>query len=165
MRLLMFLAERPGEIVKLDDLLDGVWGKAVVTQHSVYEAVAALRHALGDAADHPEYIATLPRRGYRLIAAVVPPSAPAEDDVIDVSSTAAATLAPEPLATVTRTRGTRKAWLGIAVALAAIVMVAWLSRTLWISPERGAVDKSIAVLPFVDLSEKKDQEYLADGLA
>jgi DNA-binding winged helix-turn-helix (wHTH) protein len=63
MRLLMFLAERAGEIVGVTELLDGVWGKAVVTPHSVYEAVAALRQALGDSPDKPDYIVTLPRRG------------------------------------------------------------------------------------------------------
>jgi len=76
MRLLMFLAERAGEIVGVTELLDGVWGKAVVTPHSVYEAVAALRQALGDSPDKPEYIVTLPRRGYRLIAPVVSPRPP-----------------------------------------------------------------------------------------
>src|ERR1700722_20921928 len=70
MRLLMFLAERPGQVVALGELLDGVWGKSVVTPHSVYEAVAALRQALEDPSDKLEYIVTLPRRGYRLIAPV-----------------------------------------------------------------------------------------------
>jgi DNA-binding winged helix-turn-helix (wHTH) protein len=76
MRLLMFLAERPGQVAGITELLDGVWGKAVVTPNSVYEAVAALRQALGDSSDKPVYIATLPRRGYRLVAAVerVPPA-------------------------------------------------------------------------------------------
>src|SRR3984957_7413570 len=70
MRLLMFLAERPGQVVALGDLLDGVWSKAVVTPPSVYEAIAALRQALEDPSETPEYIVTLPRRGYRLIAQV-----------------------------------------------------------------------------------------------
>ena len=76
MRLLMFLAERPGQVVALRELLHGVWGNAVVTPHSVYEAIAALRQALEDSSDTPECIVTLPRRGYRLIAPVEPPSAP-----------------------------------------------------------------------------------------
>ena len=72
MRLLMFLAERPGQVVAVPELLDGVWGKAVVTPHSVYEAVAALRQALEDHSENAAYIVTLPRRGYRLIAPVEP---------------------------------------------------------------------------------------------
>jgi DNA-binding winged helix-turn-helix (wHTH) protein len=70
MRLLMFLAERPGQVVSIAELLDGVWGKAVVTPHSVYEAIAELRQSLGDTSGKPVYVATLPRRGYRLVAAV-----------------------------------------------------------------------------------------------
>lgn len=73
MRLLMFLAERPSQVVAVRELLDGVWGNAVVTPHSVYEAIAALRQALADSADTSEYIVTLPRRGYRLVAPVEPP--------------------------------------------------------------------------------------------
>ena len=66
MRLLMFLAERPSQVVAVRELLDGVWGNAVVTPHSVTKAIAALRQALADSADTSEYIVTLPRRGYRL---------------------------------------------------------------------------------------------------
>jgi TolB-like protein/DNA-binding winged helix-turn-helix (wHTH) protein len=165
MRLLMFLAERPGEIVTLADLLNGVWGKAVVTQHSVYEAVAALRHALGDAADHPEYIATLPRRGYRLIAAVVPPSVPAEPDASDATLATIVTSGDDPLDTVRGARLVPVALLSLALVLTAVVGVTWFSHTPPASQERASIEKSIAVLPFVDFSEKKDQEYLADGLA
>jgi TolB-like protein/DNA-binding winged helix-turn-helix (wHTH) protein/Tfp pilus assembly protein PilF len=72
MRLLMFMAARPGQVVRIAELLDGVWQETAVTPHSVYEAVAALRNALGDPPDRPAYLVTLPRRGYRLIAPVVP---------------------------------------------------------------------------------------------
>lgn len=70
MRLLLFLAERPGQVVGVAEVLDGVWGKAVVTPQSVYEAVATLRHALEDHPGKPTYVVTIPRHGYRLIASV-----------------------------------------------------------------------------------------------
>jgi DNA-binding winged helix-turn-helix (wHTH) protein len=70
MRLLLFVAECPGEVVSVSELLQGVWSDVVVTPDSVYEAIAALRHAFGDHAKSPAYIVTLPRRGYRLIAPV-----------------------------------------------------------------------------------------------
>jgi len=162
MRLLMFLAERPGQIVGVADLLDGVWAKAVVTPHSVYEAVAALRQALGDSSDRPEYIATLPRRGYRLIAPVTPPP-PLSEPPVSEAIPAVDSASPTQSTSALRRRRIPWVWLGAALGLAAILTMAWFVRT----STRGAIsaDKSIAVLPFVDLSEKKDQEYLADGLA
>ena len=164
MRLLMFLAERAGEIVGVTELLDGVWGKAVVTPHSVYEAVAALRQALGDSPDKPEYIVTLPRRGYRLIAPVVSPRPPSGQGIREDFS-AVDTASKDEVATAPRPRRMARVWFAVAVALATTSTVAWLTRTALAPPRRASVETSIAVLPFVDLSEMKDQEYLADGLA
>src|SRR6202161_1254567 len=67
MRLLVCLAERAGEVVSIDDLLDQVWSGVVVTPDSVYQAVASLRRLLGDDAKQPAYIATVPRLGYRVV--------------------------------------------------------------------------------------------------
>jgi len=78
MRLLMCLAERAGEVVSVEELLDRVWKDVVVSPDSVYSAVAALRRTLGDDPKTPKYIANVVRRGYRLIAPVsqwVDPSA------------------------------------------------------------------------------------------
>src|SRR5215471_21261541 len=72
MQLLMCLAERAGEVVSVEELLDLVWKEVVVSQDSVYAAVAALRRTLGDDARNPKYIANVVRRGYRLIAPVSP---------------------------------------------------------------------------------------------
>jgi TolB-like protein/DNA-binding winged helix-turn-helix (wHTH) protein len=163
MRLLMFLAERPGQVVALRELLEGVWSNSVVTPHSVYEAIAALRQALEDSADTSEYIVTLPRRGYRLIAPVetTPPQAPggtASADPIDAPAKGAV---PAP----THRRRTAIVLIGAACAISVIGTVVLFSRGAHTPSERVQVDKSIAVLPFLDLSEKQDQEYFADGLA
>lgn len=72
MQLLMCLAERAGEVLSVDDLLDLVWKDVVVSQDSVYAAVAALRRTLDDDPKNPTYIANVVRRGYRLIAPVSP---------------------------------------------------------------------------------------------
>ncbi len=160
----MFLAGRAGKIVGVTELLDGVWGKAVVTPHSVYEAVGSLREALGDSPDNPEYIVTLPRRGYQLIAPVVSPRPPPGRSIREDFS-AVDTASKDEVATAPGPRRMAIVWLAVAVALATISTVAWLTRTALAPPRRASVETSIAVLPFVDLSEKKDQEYLADGLA
>ena len=164
MRLLMFLAERPGQVVAVRDLLDGVWGKALVTPHSVYEAIAALRQALEDPSDRPEYILTLPRLGYRLIAPVemLSPQEPIGTAPVDRLDAGA----KDPVSIPSRRRGSVAVILGgAAVAIAAIGIVAWFSRSVLLPPGRSQVEKSIAVLPFLDLSERRDQEYFADGLA
>jgi TolB-like protein/DNA-binding winged helix-turn-helix (wHTH) protein/Flp pilus assembly protein TadD len=70
MRVLVCLAERPGEVVSVNQLLDVVWKDLVVTPYSVYQAVAALRRAFADDSKNPTYIANVARRGYRLVAPV-----------------------------------------------------------------------------------------------
>ncbi len=70
MQLLICLAERAGEVLSVDELLDLVWKNVVVSPDSVYAAVAALRRTLGDDPKSPRYIANVARRGYRLIAPV-----------------------------------------------------------------------------------------------
>ena len=74
MRLLAVLAQASGELVLTDELLDAVWPGLIVTPSSLYDAVALLRKVLG-----PQHIATVPRKGYRLMTPVLPqvPEAPA----------------------------------------------------------------------------------------
>lgn len=70
MRLLAVLAQAGGAVVRADDLLDAVWPGLVVTPSSLYDAIAQLRKVLG-----PDHIATVPRKGYRLLTPVVPNTA------------------------------------------------------------------------------------------
>src|SRR6188508_1607091 len=64
------LIDRPGQVVARQDLLDGVWKDAFVTDTSLAEAVSFLRQALGDDPQAPRYIQTVHRRGYRFLAPV-----------------------------------------------------------------------------------------------
>ena len=83
MQLLICLAERAGEVVSIEELLDLVWKDVVVSPDSVYAAVAALRRTLGDDPKNPRYIANVVRRGYRLIAPVSPWVDPPADPTVD----------------------------------------------------------------------------------
>src|SRR5262245_17073257 len=69
-RLLSRLAESQGQVVGTQELLDSVWPGVIVGSASVYQVVSRLRKTLGDTGFVPNYIATVPRRGYRLVAAV-----------------------------------------------------------------------------------------------
>lgn len=146
LRLLLYLANRAGETVGIEELLDQVWSGVVVTQDSVYQAITALRRLLGDDAKQPTYIVTVPRLGYRLIAPV----------------RAAGTDAGPPIAPPTLpapARISRRIVLGCTLAaLAAVGTYYWRAST---APDA----KSVAVLPFLDLtSQAMDEEYFADGL-
>jgi len=74
MAVLVYLAERPGQVVSRESLLSAVWPGIVVTDESLTQVVIKLRKALGDGAENPAYIQTIPKGGYRLIAAVTPVS-------------------------------------------------------------------------------------------
>jgi transcriptional activator of cad operon len=139
MKLLLCLAERAGEVVSVEELLDQVWSGVVVTPDSVYQAVASLRRLLGDDAKQPAYIATVPRLGYRMVAAV----SPWVDD-----------LRVEP------PRGTRRrAWMLLTLGAAIGIGLVCFSITDRV-PER-----SVAVLPFLDLTtQAMNEEYFADGM-
>lgn len=177
MRVLVCLAERAGEVVSVEQLLDLVWKNVVVTPDSVYQAVAGLRRALGDDTKEPAYIANVLRRGYRLVAPVGPWIAPplsGLDPGHVVQSDHAA--APIPVATsrwpVLKRPGWRRA-LVLLIAGALVAVGYWLVHLRARAPPgvagdgaqvAGAQKASVAVLPFLDLSATKDQQYFADGL-
>ncbi len=75
MDLLAAFARNPGEVLSKHCLLDLVWSDVTVGDASLTVAVGELRDALGDDLERPEFIETIPRRGYRLIAPVSRPDA------------------------------------------------------------------------------------------
>jgi DNA-binding winged helix-turn-helix (wHTH) protein len=71
-RILAALVERPGEIVTREELQEQIWGKDTFVdfEQSLNKAVNRIREALNDDPGHPQYVETIPRRGYRFIAPV-----------------------------------------------------------------------------------------------
>lgn len=67
-RLLLVLCDGAGDVVATETLVRSVWGRLHVTRNSLHEAVARLRRVLAADKHTPAYIATVPRRGYRLVA-------------------------------------------------------------------------------------------------
>src|SRR5271156_3442139 len=134
MRLLLCLAESAGAVVSLDRLLTEVWSGVVVGSASVYQAVSQLRKLLGDSDPNPTYIATVPRKGYRLIAPV------------RRIEQGASTPTPETLSAVPpRRRGLRLALAGAALVVL-VLAGAWIFRTLPSGRPASSI-ASIAVLP------------------
>lgn len=78
-RMLVVLAGRPGEVVTREELRAALWGAEtfVDAEAGLNTAIAKLREALGDRAESPRFIETIPKRGYRFIGSSAPPAAPA----------------------------------------------------------------------------------------
>jgi TolB-like protein/DNA-binding winged helix-turn-helix (wHTH) protein/tetratricopeptide (TPR) repeat protein len=171
MGLLLRLAAHPGEVVSHQTLLDEVWPDVVVSPDSVYQAVGALRRILGDDSREPSYIANVPRRGYRLVAPVTPSSSSPPATIADSVSLR---VTPEPanlLSRHTKTRGPLIFWMLLGVAILFLVAGWSWMRTHRVDPVAATSHpaaqpgKSIAVLPFLDMSDSHDQGFFADGMA
>jgi transcriptional activator of cad operon len=166
MGLLLCLAEHAGEVVSIDELLNQVWSGVIVTPDSVYQAVASLRRLLGDDPKQPTYIATVPRLGYRMVATVRPWADESIARTGDVAVTDVAPPGPRPRPRL-RSGFTWAAGAAFCVALA----VAFLFYGKAANNNRPASlaiapppQRSIAVLPFLDLTEKMNHEPFADGM-
>ena len=162
LHVLAALLQRPGDLVTHDQLRGEIWpGDTFVDfDHSLHNAIARLREALGDSAVNPRYIETLPRRGYRFIGQV-------GEIVIN---------GPKPPASVEETIeidnppnscGTPKAVLVLTLMLlGAIVLATSMVRRVSYQAETSENRplRSLAVLPLDNLSGDASQEYLADGM-
>jgi TolB-like protein/DNA-binding winged helix-turn-helix (wHTH) protein len=160
MRLLLCLARHAGEVVSIDELLSQAWAGVIVTPDSVYQAITSLRRLLGDDARQPTYIATVPRLGYRLVATVSPwvdPLPAPTDSAMPVEAAASSVPAP-------RARPRAGVLLGVAVALG-LALVAALLFNGDVNRARAVPARSVAVLPFLDLTtQEMNEEYFADGM-
>ena len=179
------LLQRPGELVTREQLKAQLWpaDTFVEFESSLNVAVRRLRQALCDEAHNPVYIETEPRRGYRFVgtleaepvAETVGPRTPSLPPVpssdlerweypgADFHGNGAADAPPGAL------QGTGLSWGRVALALlAAVVLLA--SGLLWMDRRRARAEvnppiRSIAVLPFVDVSPEKNQQYFSEGLS
>jgi TolB-like protein/DNA-binding winged helix-turn-helix (wHTH) protein/Tfp pilus assembly protein PilF len=147
--LLAKLLERPGELVTREELQSRLWGDETFVDfdNNLNAAVKKLRDALGDSANRPAYVETLPRRGYRFVAPVETTEAGAE---------ASATAEPAGAR-----RGSRN------LALVALLVLAAVAAWVIFGGPTGTVATSgrvlLAVLPFDNLGGEADA-YFADGL-
>ena len=75
MEVLCYFVSRPGQVVTREELERDVWHGAIIGYDAVTKTVIKLRKALDDDAKHPRYIATIPKKGYQLVASVTLPNA------------------------------------------------------------------------------------------
>ena len=165
LEILGLLLERPGEVVTREELRQRLWPQNTFVDfdHSLNAAVNKLREALGDSAEAPRYVETLPRRGYRFIARVESSEMPEPAAPTPSPPTAPPVETPTP---APQPRGYRPLLIAGAAAAAALVllMIIAQSRRQSSADDPARTIRSLAVLPFENLSGDVDQEYFADGM-
>jgi DNA-binding winged helix-turn-helix (wHTH) protein/TolB-like protein/Tfp pilus assembly protein PilF len=163
MSVLVYLADRPAQVVSREALLSAVWPGVVVGDDSLTQVIIKLRKALGDVPDKPVYIQTIPKGGYRLVAPVVRPAeratAPLEPDAESFKRTS------------------RVPWVVGAAAVALLLVAAgiwWIKSdpAMEVAPvpvSKAATDAalaqpSIAIRPFTALGNDPQEVLLARGI-
>jgi len=156
-QLLGILVENAGNLVTRDELRRRLWDADTFVDfdHGLHNAIARIRETLGDSAETPRYIETLPRRGYRFMARV---------DVVAGVEDTQLTVTPAIQPTVTTAPTQRRRVIAVVCACCAIALAAsvvWQRLSL-----EGAVAsaRSIAVLPLKNLSGDGREDYFADAM-
>lgn len=158
-KILALLVSRPGEIVTRQELARQVWGSETFVdfEQGLNFAIRQIRSALNDDAEHPRFLETLPKRGYRFTAEVTGLAPP------DIDAP------PPPPAPVPRLRPVKRYAIALlasaAVVIAVVLTLNWASlRQRWWSAAGTPRIMSLAVLPLHNLSHDPQQEYFSDGM-
>jgi DNA-binding winged helix-turn-helix (wHTH) protein/TolB-like protein/Flp pilus assembly protein TadD len=182
--ILLTLLENAGRIVNKDDLMKKVWPNTFVEEGNLTQNVSLLRKALGESATGPQFIETVPRRGYRFVAAVSRGNGNGQDSAVQnrsippITSAQSNSQSTEPVPhSVNSGRWTLDVghWTflsgrasAVAITLGAvlvtIVAIAYFSGRDKAGASPAAI-QSIAVLPFVDDSPNGDAGFLDDEIA
>ncbi len=165
MDVLILLVERRGELVARADIIGRLWGADVFVdvETGVNTAISKVRQALGDEADAPTYVETVPGRGYRFVAHVERMSGEAVTALSAPPEPLPPSPAPPAAPPSTGSRATR--WSGLArPGLAVAVLVIGLGVAGWVSMPKAPARISLAVLPFENVGSDPERAYLATGL-
>jgi eukaryotic-like serine/threonine-protein kinase len=126
--ILTMLLDRPGELITREEIRERLWpvDTFVDFEHSLNSAVKKLRQALGDSADEPRYVETLPRLGYRFIGEISPAAVSTESPSTDVARSSeeiSAGTPPSPLPVPIAQESNKhfREWAAIAVVTMAII--------------------------------------------
>ncbi len=174
LKLLESLLKRPGEVVTREELRSQVWPAESFGDfdQALNIAVGKLRSALGDSAESPQFIETIPKRGYRFIAEVAVIDAddrPTRAEGLGGSSSGTDSQLkfpvadPSPAAESARGRQRIGGWIMAGLLLVVVIgtLAVWRSRS---TGQASGVVRSIVVLPLNNFSGDPSQDYFADGM-
>lgn len=157
MEVLICLARHAGESLSKEQLLQEVWPDTFVAEDVLKRCVFQLRQALEDDAREPTIIQTIPKRGYRLIAAI--------EWLNGTQDAAAGGRSPQAFPAVVSAH--RKWWIAGSVAGLLFLVLGAISFNrvhLWLTGASTPEIHSLAVLPLQNLSADPAQDYFSDGL-
>jgi len=159
LQVLSALLNGGGDLVTREELRERIWAADTFVDfdHSLHNAIARLREVLGDSAETPRYIETLPRRGYRFIA-------PVERAESQPLSTSAPSEAPVEAPANASPRPSHGYLAATVLALLVISAALWLARTATHPTKAATRLNSIAVLPLDNLSGDPSEDFFADGM-
>jgi len=159
---LAYLVERRDRIVGKEELIENFWRDTAVTDNAVVQCIAEIRRALGDDPRGPRFIKTIPKVGYRFIAAVT--------EELPVAELEATTSAPAPKETAGGRASRWLRWMLLALGISAALAV-----TVWTLARRFGNDraphglqtsrKTLAVMYFDNQSARPELNWLSEGLA
>jgi len=164
-QLLVMLLEAPGQLVTRDELRSKLWPQTTVDfDHGLNKAISKIREALGDSPEHPRFVETVARRGYRFLADVaVTCDGRAKTVPDDPAYESSPAFSPALTTTHQKAKPGYHARLlfGLGLALVVASAISWVFyHDIYSSP----AIRSLAVLPLENLSEDSSQDYFADGM-
>jgi len=164
-QLLVMLLEAPGQLVTRDELRSKLWPQTTVDfDHGLNKAISKIREALGDSPEHPRFVETVARRGYRFLADVaVTCDGRAKTVPDDPAYENSPAFSPELTTTHQKAKPGYLARLlfGLGLALVVASAISWVFyHDIYSSP----AIRSLAVLPLENLSGDSSQDYFADGM-
>ena len=185
-QILAMLVARPGEVVSREVLRERLWPSDTFVDfdHGLNNAVMRLREVLGDSSDHPRFIETLPRRGYRFIAPVELKGTASENSAHEAVAVEKAAQVrgvsgkngsgnSEALLKVGQGQPNRRFSISRIAMLAAAVLAGsalisgiTVHYVRGVNASKGKANRSssLVVLPLENLSGDKEQDYFADGM-
>ncbi len=174
---LLYLVQHSGGVLDKERLMEAIWPDSIVEENNLSQNISFLRRILGESPGSHRYIVTVPGRGYRFVAEVRALEKPEVLETITDTPAGAADLDTAPQDSqpthfpIQKKVSPQLLWTTAVIALSVVVFFLWRSQTrnptgnAQDRPASAAVsDKTIAILPFDNLSGSPENAYFADGI-